>query len=312
MRTVLRKAGVFLLGLSVLGGNGWAGSFSQEARGTSAGTFLKIPVSAREAGLGGAVTALSGEAGSLAWNPAGLSFVEGKKALLSYSPYLDETSYSNAFYAQRVKTGGVALGLTYFDVGTINQTEESEGNVVGTYHPSSWAGSVGYGHRLGGWSLGVGVKYVATRVVESDGTMALDLGALSPSLWSDRLQFGAVAKNLGGRLALGETSHPLPLEYRLGLAARLLSTWRVNGDLLFPRDDDPAVSFGTEGDWSPLQDWIFAARAGWSGAVDSSLGSWAGTTVGFGATYSDLTLDYSFSPLDDLGDAHRISLGFSF
>ncbi len=153
---------------------------------------------------------------------------------------------------------------------------------------------------------------MVTKVVESDGTMALDLGALSPGLMSDRLQFGAVAKNVGGELSVGETSRPLPLEYRLGLLARPLPAWMVTGDVLFPRDDDPAAALGTEGRWSPLTGWTFAARGGWSGSMDSSLGEWAGATVGLGVTYSNLTVDYAFSPLSDLGDAHRISLELGF
>jgi hypothetical protein len=312
MRLQRRNAVGVLVGLCVMGATGWAGSFSQDARGTSAGVFLKLPVSARSSGLGGAVTALLGEAASLAWNPAGLSHVKGKKALLSYSPYLDETAYSNAIYAQDVESGGVAVGLTYFDAGSIDQTEETAGNVMGSYHPSSWAGTVGYGHRWGGWSLGGGAKYVTTRVVESDGTMALDLGALSPQFWSERVRFGAVAKNVGGRLTLGEMSRPLPLEYRLGVAARPFPLWLVTGDLSFPRDDDPSAAIGTEGQWAPLAEWTFAARAGWSGAVDSSLGGWAGTTIGLGATYTNMTVDYSFSPVDDLGNSHQLSLGLAF
>ena len=57
--------------LLVAGGIGWAGSSSD--RGTSSGMFLKIPVSARSSALGGAVTAVTGEAGVLAWNPAGMA-----------------------------------------------------------------------------------------------------------------------------------------------------------------------------------------------------------------------------------------------
>jgi hypothetical protein len=294
------------------GGSLWGGSFSRDARGTSAASFLKLPVSARAAGLGGAVTALDGDAASLAWNPAGLASIEGHKAMLTHTPYLDQTAYSNGIYAQQGLGGGVAVGFSYFDAGSIDETESDAGATVGSFHPADGAASVGYGRQIRGWAMGLAGKFVTTRVVNSDSTFAVDVGLLAPGLWANRVHVGAAAKNLGGTLTLADTSRSLPQEFSLGAVIRPWPIWLISGDLKFPRDNDPTLALGTEGFWVPQEAWKFAARAGWSGTTDSGLGGLAGVTVGMGASYNALTVDYAYSPVNDLGDAHRVTLGFSF
>lgn len=306
------RASSFFLVIVAAGGFAWGGSFSRDARGTSAASFLKLPVSARSAGLGGAVTALEGDAASLAWNPAGLASLKGHQAMLSHSPYLDQTAYSNGIYAQQGLGGGMAVGLSYFDSGSIDETESDTGATVGSFHPADGAASVGYGRRIHGWAMGLAGKFVTTRVVNSDSTFAADVGLLAPGFWANRVLVGAAAKNLGGTLTLADTSHPLPLEFSLGAVVRPWPVWLISGDLKFPRDNDPTLALGTEGFWVPQEAWKLAARAGWSGTTESGLGGLAGVTVGMGASYNALTLDYAFSPVNDLGDAHRVTLGFSF
>ncbi|MBL8024112.1 MAG: PorV/PorQ family protein [Elusimicrobia bacterium] len=306
------KETILVVVLTLCGGVAFGGAFSREARGTSAAPFLKLPVNARAAGLGGAVTALEGEAASLAWNPAGLASLTGRQATLGHSAYLDETAYSNGIYAQPFLGGGIGVGLRYFDGGTLTQTDSYDGTPIGNFHPIDWAVSLGYGREFREWSFGGAGKMVTSRVVHSDTTFAVDLGVLSPGYWSDRFHWGVAARNLGGKLKLADASHPLPVELSGGVAFRPLLPWLVTCDLKFPRDDSPTLSLGNEGHWVPTTGWLLIGRAGWSGTTGQDLGVLAGTTVGFGAQYSHLTVDYAFSPVDDLGNAHRVSLSYSF
>lgn len=291
----------------------WGSSFSRAARGTSAAPFLKLSVSARAAGLGGAVTALEGEAACLDWNPAGLSSLAGRQATLSHSPYLDETAFSNGIYTQPFLGGGFAAGLRYWDGGTITQTDGFDGTPIGSFHPVDWAASLGYGTRFRGWSFGGAGKIVTTRVIQADTTVALDLGVLSPGYGADRFHWGVAAHNLGGTLKLADESHPLPVEWTGGVAVRPFRPWLVTCDLKFPRDNAPTLALGTEGKWvPPMSGWTLTGRTGWSGTTSQDLGMLAGTTLGLGAQYSHLTVDYAFSPVGDLGNAHQVSLGYSF
>ena len=54
-------------------------------------------------------------------------------------------------------------------------------------------------------------------------------------------------------------------------------------------------------------------RAGYQlGHGQDQLGSLVGFAAGFGVKISRLTLDYAFVPFGDLGDTHRMTLGWSF
>jgi hypothetical protein len=309
MNSLLRHGS--LAGLGLLGilwtGSAHAGSFSKDARGTSAAAFLALPADARSAALGGAVTALAGDAAGLNGNPAGLAGVEKREISLSHSPYVEESSYSNALYAQPVGGGVLAVGVSYFSAGRIDRTDDS-GAVAGDFSPSDGAGSLGYARRWGGWSLGVAGKYIQTTVVESDSALAVDLGVQAPSLWENRFRWGVSLRNGGGNIQLGNTARPLPLEVALGCAFAPVRGWLGTADLKFPRDNAPLPALGVERHFSPGAEWALAGRAGWNGRPDSSLEDLTGLTLGFGLARKGWGLDYAFSPLGDLGDAHHVTL----
>jgi hypothetical protein len=55
---------------------------------------------------------------------------------------------------------------------------------------------------------------------------------------------------------------------------------------------------------------MVALRTGYQFGRNTGAGS--GFSVGMGLTFSNLGLDYAFVPYGDLGDTHRISLGYKF
>ena len=293
-------------------GTSWAGSFSSSARGTSSAEFLKIPVGARASGMGGAVTAVTGEAAVLAWNPAGMAEAEKRQLFLSHSPSPEGTALSNAYFVHPSGRGAIGVGFTYFSAGDIDETEPLAGGTVGTFRPSDWAATVGYAHRMSGWDLGIALKGVQTKIIESDSTIAFDGGILTPKLWKDRMRFGASVLNTGGSLRLGDTARPLPLQIAVGAAFTPNDRWTLSSDLKFPRDNDPYLCLGGEAAYPVGADWRLAGRAGWEGAMDETLGHGAGFNLGLGVSKGGIGVDYAFSPLGDLGEAHRLSLNFSF
>lgn len=298
--------------LLLLVGTGWAGSFSSSARGTSSAEFLKIPVGARAAGMGEAMTAVTGDAAVLAWNPAGMAESEKRQLLLAHSPSPEGTSASNAYYVHPSGRGSIGVGFSYFSAGSIDETEPTAGETVGTFRPSDWAATVGYAHQLSGWDLGLAVKGVQTKIIESDSTIAFDGGILTPKFWKERWRLGASVLNAGGSLQLGDTARPLPLLIAAGAAFTPNERWTLSSDVKFPRDNDPSLCVGGEAAYPVGADGRLAGRAGWEGGMDRGLGNFAGFNLGLGVSKSGLGVDYAFSPMGDLGDAHRISLTFSF
>lgn len=296
--------------LLLLTGPGWAGSTSD--RGTSSGMFLKIPVSARMAAMGGAVTAVTGEAGVLTWNPAGLADSDNRQVLLSHAPSPEGTSFSNAYYVHPSGVGAWGAGVTYFSAGSIDETEETVGATVGTFRPTDAAATLGYAQQFAGWNWGVAVKGVQSKIVESDSTLAFDGGILTPAVWQERIRFGASVLNSGGTLRLGETSRPLPLQFAAGMAFAPHTGWILAADVKFPRDNDPFFCVGGEADYLVGDDWHFAGRAGWEGAMESDLGDFSGLNAGIGFSKGAMGVDYAISPMGNLGESHRISLTFSY
>ena len=307
--------GVFTLWVGLLlglGGSAWAGSYSSEAKGTSAAAFLKLPASARAVALGDATIDVSADAAALDWNPAGLAVLESRHAVLGHTALVEGMSHSQGYFAQSTKAGAWGAGLSYYSAGQIDETESSVGDVVGSFHPNDWAGSLGYARRWGGWSLGAAAKYVRTTVIETDETLAVTAGLLSPALWGDRVRLGAALRNAGGTLRLGTTDRSLPTEIGIGGSLTALKGLTLTADLKAPRDNDPYAGGGLEAGLTPIPDWEMAARAGWNGAVESSLGGGAGLAAGFGAAYRGIGIDYAFTPMGDLGNQHRFSLSMAF
>ncbi|MBI5244037.1 MAG: hypothetical protein HY922_10235 [Elusimicrobia bacterium] len=83
----------------------WAGDAGQ------AGSFLRQEVSARGAAMAGALTAATDDAGSLYWNPAGLSRLAKPELQATHIVLFEDTNYDYICAGLRTRVGG--LGLAY-------------------------------------------------------------------------------------------------------------------------------------------------------------------------------------------------------
>ena len=65
-----------------------AASFAQEVKkvGTSAATFLRIPVGARGTAMGGAFVAIADDPTALFWNPGGIARIPQYAITVDHSP----------------------------------------------------------------------------------------------------------------------------------------------------------------------------------------------------------------------------------
>jgi hypothetical protein len=290
--------------------------------GTTAAEFLRVENGARPAALGGAYAAAARDAaGGLYWNPGGLGLMRGQELSASYNAFAQGVSQGYLSYGGRFeRLGGLALGLSYLDAGTQSLTEPSPDGgyrTLGSFTPSAWAVSAGWGRAFFDERLGLGavVKELDETLWTGSGpqgdrddgasAFALDAGVLA-RLLDRRLSLGLAYQNLGTRLG----GYELPRQLRAGAA------WESGAftgvlDFVAPKDDGLECRFGAEYAFHK----VLSLRLGFNSGLGrgdsrSSAALNSGFTTGMGLRLGSLGFDYALVPYGDLGQAHRVALSY--
>ncbi len=301
-----------VLAASLMAPSGWARDFTSNAQGTTTANFLKLGVGARAIAMGEAYSAVADDANALYWNPAGLTRVDHYNATLMHAPYLANSFYDYAGYAQHLgEHGALGAGIQYFSAGRITQTDIAD-NDIGDFTPYDMAASVGYAYELGGYSLGVTGKFIKSKIINSAETGAADIGVLSRPYLDDKLRLAMTATNLGGKMKFDEVSDRLPLALRLGSSYKVTERWLTSFDLGFPIDNNPYVALGSEYRWFAASDWPVATRAGYNSLTTGDVSGITGFSFGFGTEHHGIGVDYAILPFGSLGLTHRISVNIKF
>lgn len=278
--------------------------------------FLGILPGARPMAMAGAYTAVADDLNSLGSNPSGLSRLGYRQAAFMHAELFAGNRYDFLGYAQPLKgRGTLGLGMTRLSYGKL-EGRGADGKATGSFGAADTAVSLAYGQKIPGRAelLGANLKYVETRLAEASArTAALDLGVMRPyALRGLPLMLGAAVKNLGPGLRLGEERSQLPLAVSLGVSLRLGGTAIVSADIE-QRPYSGGLAFGVGSEYALLP--AFALRAGYAGAPGAGgagAGNLSGLGMGFGLKFLKASLDYSFSPYGELGNAQRISLATRF
>lgn len=183
--------------------------------------FLRLPVSAHAAALGGDnITLVEDDASLIFANPALLSSVSDKTIGLNYMNYMSGVNTASATFNRVVKQrASWAASAQYIDYGTMKQTDE---NNVQTGEFSArdlaFAGYFSYmlTERIAG---GIAAKFVTSFIGDySSMGVGVDLGLnyYDPDRdWSVSL----VAKNLGGQIkAYDDNYEKMPIDVQLGVS----------------------------------------------------------------------------------------------
>ena len=207
---------------------------AQESR--SAYNFLRLPVSAHAAALGGDnITIIDDDQMLIFSNPALLASVSDKTISLSYMNYMAGTSMAGAAFNRVVKEkASWAASAQYIGYGTMKQTG-TDGTQLGEFSAKdiAVAGYLSYmlSERIVG---GITAKFVTSYIGNySSIGMGVDLGLnyYDPDHdWSVSL----VGKNLGGQLkAYDDEYDPMPIDIQLGVSKRFAHTpFRVSATLV--------------------------------------------------------------------------------
>ncbi len=306
-----RTAAALLIIIHTGGTTVWAAQ-TDHAAGQSAGAELALGLGARPAALAGAFTAEADDLNATAWNPAGLSQLQGIEAGFLHSLYFQDTAQDHVAYAQGLWPGaGIGASASYYQYGTLERMDEQGGTPVflGDFTPYAYSLSLGYGQWLGRvLALGGAVKFLSQNIAgETYSALAADLGVLvRPGLQG--LQIGAKLGNLGTPVA----GVSLPAFACLGAAYLLpvqldgADAWRVLLDADLPFADASAVSLRAGTEYEVQRQ--FAVRLGYRLKDTGGLGGAAGLSAGLGVRLSMFALDYALTSFGDLGLTHQFEV----
>ncbi len=312
-------ASIFTAFLAALAFQANAADFTTDAIGTAGSEFLLFDVGARGIALGGAYTAVSDDAYSLYWNPAGLARIPRASAGFMYSRYVSEISYQSAAYAQRVNdTSVVGAGVRYQDVGEITRRDLS-GNELGTFRPRSYVAELGWGQSVYDLSdsevdvnIGVAARLIHSDIVAKADALGGDIG-LQGRFYTGSIPYdlALVAQNMGKGQKFDQARDTLPFRARFGGAVYPVKGLMLSVDGIMPINDRPHAAGGAEYTTEVSRGLKGSLRGGFNSLTLGSLDVPSALSFGFGLALADLSFDYAFSPLGTLGQLHRFSVSFN-
>ncbi|HTY00020.1 MAG TPA: PorV/PorQ family protein [Bacteroidota bacterium] len=307
--------------------------------GTSGGQFLKIPVGARAAALGGAFTSNADDASAVFWNPAGIVGVSNGALTVSHAEWWAGSRLSHAAYVQSFGgVGSFGLSFTMMSMDKTEVTTEEQPEGTGQYFDAQdLMLGISYARKLTeDFCVGITGKYVSQRIWNESATgFAVDIGTQYHIPFRD-LRLGMSVTNFGGELTfdgrdlgvdydvnssiaterllpahLTPESFPLPLHFQVGLSMSpyisddfsvLLAT-----DVVHPNDNDELVCVGAE---VAIMKSLFL-RGGYRFGDDTARWS-AGVGAVAGASPLQVSFDYAFVNYTLLPSVHRFSVGLQF
>ena len=195
--------------------------YAQESR--TAYNFLRLPVSAHAAALGGDnITIIEDDPSLMFNNPALLASVSDKSINLNFMTYMAGATTASASYNRIIRQkASVAVTAQYMDYGKMKEVDQN--NVqTGEFSAKDIAVSGVFSYILGEKFVGgITAKVINSYIGDySSWAVGVDLGLnyYDPDHeWSVSL----VAKNLGGQLsAYDEEYEKMPLDVQLGVSKR--------------------------------------------------------------------------------------------
>lgn len=198
-------------------------SYSQESE--TVYNFLRLPVSAHSAALGGDIISLpEDDANMIFHNPSLLSNVSDKSLTLNYMTYMEGCKTASAAFVKAVGSKGTwGVAAQYMDYGEMRETT-SDNIQTGTFSAKDImiGGSFSYllSEKIAG---GITAKFISSSIAGySSLGVGVDLGLNYYDPEHD-LSLALVARNLGGQVkAYEDDFEKIPFDLQLGVTKRLL------------------------------------------------------------------------------------------
>lgn len=313
---MLRKVFLGLVAALLVPGVAFGGTKPFEKVGTYAAQFLKIGVSARAAGMGSAFTAVSNDATAMYWNPAGM--VEQPRTQMTLNtvvwPADVDIYFAGAIFTTPYLPG--TFGLSARSLTMDPQIERTIYMPQGTNRHFD-AGDMSFGlsyamYFTDRFSAGMTAHFIHMGLADKSAqTLAFDFGLLY-RIGIQGMKLGMMIQSLGSEVDFDDRASKMPTLFKVGLSMdayrRGAHALLVAGEFSHPSDNKERMNAGFEYGFNRF----FFLRSGYNIGYDSHGLAWG---VGFRvdtSQTSDLGFDYAWEDLGYLGQAHRVSLNFSY
>ena len=289
--------------------------FTFSKAGTAGLQFLKIPVSARDAGLADASTSLVNDASAMFVNPGGLAFATRPEAYLSDGQWLAGSRLDAAAVSMPVGSFVFGLSMVRFAIEDFEETTVQQ--PAGTGRTVS-AGDITVGLAASRrftdhLTIGLQLQFVQEKLDNvAMNNILFDVGAVYYTGFHN-LRLAFALQHFGPDMRLFDQSYRTPLLFRVsaGEDFLLMEDHRLTSavDLIHPTDNNEWVNWGVEYEFLKT----FSLRAGYRFGVDR--GNFA---FGAGVKAPEigsvaLSFDYAYSKFDAVfGGTQRITLGLAF
>ena len=169
--------------------------------GTTAATFLEIPVGAPAIAMGGAFVSLSSDVTSLYWNAAGSALLQQNEIVAIHTTWLAYTKFDYAGFVLPLGSLGT-LGFSFTSLSMEDMKVRTVGQPEGTgefFSAGDLSGGVSFARRLTDrFLIGFTAKYIQQTIWhESANAFAIDAGTLFRTDLFGGMVIGAAISNFG-------------------------------------------------------------------------------------------------------------------
>lgn len=271
--------------------------------------ILMVGNSASMTGKGEAVSATSGDATILWYNPAAVQISKYSNFCFCHNSYLFDNKIENASLIIKSGNKSYGLGIVYLNYGKLDKTDES-GSIIGEYHPIDIVIATNYAMRISPYfSFGSNLKIVYEKIdTESSWGTCTDFGLVYDSFIKG-FNFAFVIQNIGlFSTKMKNVRTEFPLSYKMGTCHELniskQSKLSISSDLIKYENEDIKLNLGLEYTF----DEAVYTRLGYKVNYDEE-----DFSAGLGIKINHYKFDYSFTPFQsDLENVHRFSISYDF
>lgn len=197
-----------------------SGIFAHAQSGENVYPFLNIPVSARQAALGGdAVSIRNQDPASSIVNPSLLNEDQDMQVSINAASYLADTKYGTLAFAKEIAEDQYAtINARYMSYGDIPRTDES-GTELGDFSASDVSVGVGYAYRFEKeWTIGGGINFITSKIDTYTSSAIAGTGGITYYNKKEKTSVSLVFRNFGYQFnSFNGTRENLPFRVDLGV-----------------------------------------------------------------------------------------------